>query len=152
AAGADQGAGPDTAELVRETLRQRRAAAQPAPGSTPGRQSGVSPAVPAEPHQAEASRVEASRTASPAEAGPTDETRADPRWAEPSRAEARSRVEPARSRPSRGENTRTDAARGEAARGAPGGAGVDRPVGGIDAAAVRRVWPEVLEAIKRRSR
>jgi DNA polymerase-3 subunit gamma/tau len=72
--------------------------------------------------------------------------------AEPARSES-PRPEPARPEPPRPEPARSEAPPAEAPPAqAPPKQAPEQGGGAIDAAAVRRIWPEVLEAVKRRSR
>ncbi len=96
-----------------------------------------------------------SRPAEPRSAEPRS---AEPRSAEPRSAEPRS-AEPAESQSAELQEVKPRAVKPqsaeqvEPARPAPVEPGDDSAAAGtIDAAAVRRIWPEVLDAVKRRSR
>ncbi len=129
-----------------------RAPAADRPDSGPDRRATAEPrpadSRPAEPRPAERpaeSRPAESRPAErPAESRPA-ESRPAERPAESRPAESRpAQSGPAQSRPDRAERVKETAP--------PPGERVHTPVGHLDAAAVRRIWPEVLDNVKRRRR
>jgi DNA polymerase III subunit gamma/tau len=121
----------------------RRAAERSAPGRSGPERPGPERSGPAEPSGAKRSRpVEPSETdqrPSPAEPGP----------AEPGPAERPTQPEPGDQAPARPRRTADDHAAGPAPMPEPR---PHTPVGELDAAAVRRIWPEVLDSVKRRRR
>jgi len=149
-------AAEDTADLVRETLSQRRPAGQP---PAPRQPAGAPSAEPArtQPARTQPARTQPART-QPARTQParTEPAPTQPPGTEPARTQPRSqsaRTEPAPTQPPGSEPAGTGShPEPPRAEPQPGTTKPDTPAGGIDAAAVRRVWPEVLEMIKRRRR